>query len=316
MRAFDLIAVLDGTHADAPIAGVQMVATAGLTAVLGTVPRPLMRLPQSRANQLQATAARLALQEACMTRATLLPVRQDRCLTRAGASAFLLANQPVLKNLMQRFKGLAQVQVTVSWNAPGVLQRFSHEVELAPIFARGSATSADLAEAISRLATRLGGIIAGILAKVAVDMAPLPLTEDVLWNGALLVPLAALPALDHAVEAVDAIWSDGLRIRQIGPAPVASFALLEVDPVSPGQVAAALAQLGLHGLPAPRDLAAVRRQHLMAVPAGPQDREAIRLAAQIVEAAARLPEPGMPLTLCRIWAEGQAISSAPAREVA
>ena len=316
MREFDLIAVLDGTNHDAPVAGVQMVPAGGLTAVLSTVPRPLMRLPQSRANQLLATATLLALQEACMTHATLLPARQNRGMTRAGASAFLLANQPFLKDLMTRFRGLAQVQVTVSWNAPSVLQRFSHEVELAAIFARGHVTPADLAAAIPRLAARLGGIIAGILADACVDMAPLPVAQDVLWNGALLVPTAALLALDQAVEAVDAIWPEGLRIRQIGPAPVASFALLEVEPVSPAQIAAALGQLGLHSLPDLRELAAARRQHLMAAPTGAQDRDAIRAAARIVEAAGRLPEPHMPLTLCRIWAEGRATSAPLAREVA
>ncbi len=201
MREFDLIAVLNGTHLQAPVAGLQMVCAAGLTAVLSTLPRPLMRLPQSRANQLQAATLRLSQQEACMTRATLLPVRQDCGLTVAGASGFLIANQPFLQNLVCRFADKAQVQVTVTWNAAAVLQRFSHEPELAPIFARGSATPADLAEAIARL----GSIMGAKSAAVAVEQTLLPVNTDALWNGALLVPVAALPALDHAVEAIDAV---------------------------------------------------------------------------------------------------------------
>lgn len=316
MREFDLIAVLDGTHLQAPAAGMQMVPAAGLTAVLSTQPRPLMRLPQSRAIQLKAAAQRLSLQEACMTIATVLPARQDCGLTLPGASAFLIANQPLLQDLMARFAGMVQVQVTVSWNASAVLRRFSHEAELAPIFAQGHVAPADLAEAVRRLAARLGAIMGAKLAEVAVTTVALPQTADVLWNGALLVPSAALPALDTAVEAIDAIWPEGLQIRQIGPAPVASFALLEVEPVMSAQIAAALGLLGLHALKDPQEQAAARRRHLMEAASDPQQREAVRTAARIIEAAARLPDPPRDLALCKIWGEGQAAPQAQAREVA
>jgi hypothetical protein len=316
MREFDLIAVLDGTHIQPPMPGLQMVQAAGLTAVLSGVPRPLMRLPQSRATQLGETATHLTWQEACMARTTILPARQGCGLSLDGAAGFLVANHPILQANLTRFAGRTQLQITVSWKASEVLKRFCHEPELAPVFARTSVTAQDLTAAITALAQRLGRIIGDGLDQVAEDVATLPLAQDVLWNGALLVPAAALADLDAAVEAVDAIWPEGLQIRQIGPTPISSFALIEAEPVSTAQISSALGRLGLRGMPDATMLAAARRQRLLETPdAG--EHETIRRAAQIVGTAARLPDPGKGLILCHIWAEGQATSQpVPTRAVA
>ena len=158
----------------------------------------------------------------------------------------------------------------------------------------------------------------GLLAKASFDTTALPVAEDVLWNGALLVSKSGLTALDAAVEEVDAIWPEGLQIRQIGPAPVSSFALLDVEPVSAAQITAALCLLGLRSLGDHRDLAAARRSRLIAEPGSDsQAREAIRNAAHIIDAATRAPNPGKGFTLCRMMAQGRAIASdVVTREVA
>ena len=313
MREFDLIAVLDGTHSTPPLPSMQMVVAEGLTAVLSAVPRPVIRLPQSRRNHLLDAATRLGWQEACMTLATTLPAGQNCALTLPGAARFLAANRPFLADLLGRFAGLVQVQVTVSWQAQGVLKRFCHEPELAPIFARGATDAADLTNAVRSLAARLGTMISDRLAAAAVDTALLPVTEDVLWNGAILVPQRAIMAVDTAVQAIDAIWPEGLLIRQIGPAPVGSFALLQLEKVSPRQFEDALHRFGMRTKADFADLAAARRGHLMetAAQADPALRELIRRQSRLVQAAARLDDPARGFALCHCRAEGLAESQAP-----
>ncbi len=242
---------------------------------------------------------------------TLLPVRQGSAVTSEGATAFLAANHPDLTYLVNRFAGQVQVQITVSWAQDRVLSRFSQGLELAPIFARGSVDPLELGRAIQRLALRLSAEIDAKLAPVITDCAMLPITEGIVWNGAALLAHHALPSLDSAVEEVDAIWPEGLSIRQIGPAPISSFATLEVEAVTSRQIDRALDRYALQGLGARAERSMMRRQALMAL--GPNAdsslREVVRSEGIIVEASARLAEAGLNpaagFALCNLWSEGR-----------
>ncbi len=311
MREYDLVAVLDGTHGSPPAPEVQMVTHGGLTAVLAAAPRPAMRLLQSRREMMLEAATRLRWQEACLPLGTLLPAQANCSLSHGGAVAFLQANQPQLSRLMRRFAGHVQVQVTVSWQEDGVLARFRDSPELAPLFTEGRSTPAALTEAITRLSSRLSEGIGHQLASVGIEISQLPVTSSVLWNGAVLVPLSGLEALSGVVEAIDAIWSEGLQIRQIGPAPVGSFVTLELDRITGPQAKKALNAFGSSA-----GHAAERRAALLAAMDDMTLREAIRAEARIAEAAARLPIPAAGFSLARIRAEGLSGGIAPHRAVA
>jgi hypothetical protein len=301
MKEYDLVAVIHGVHPTPPLPTLQMVCQAGMTAVLTSAPRSVLRLPQTQRQTLIDSATRLSWQEACLPMGTLLPARQNSPLSLSGASDFLTANQPTLSRLLQRFHGLVQVQVTVSWTEQAVLQRFRGAPELAPLFSGAAVQAAALSQAVQSLAQRISGEIGHHLTATSVDCALLPTTSDVLWNGALLVPGTQIDEFYAAVEAVDAIWSEGFRIRQIGPAPVGSFATLMLERVDPKQIQAALAAFDLASLAEIDVLDARRRDRLMTT-----SNVSYRRQADLVSAAARL-QAVRPFAMAQIWAEGQSV---------
>jgi hypothetical protein len=323
MALFELIGLVCNSHPVSPVPELQMVVYNDQTAVLSAAPKPFLRLPKGRRDHLIEVAERLRRQEDCMALGTFLPVQQGSALTKDGAKALLVANQPELAGLFARFAGLVQLQITVSWDEKDVLARFCHSRELAPIFQRGHVDPKELGLAIAALATRLSGAIAAELSAVASDIVELPVTTGILWNGAVLVPHAQLAALDQAVEAIDAIWSEGLKIRQIGPAPISSFVTLKLEPVTRKQIDRALERFRLQTGWASADLAQARRLALKSL--GPESdsaaREAIREQARIAEAAARLEAAGLAdgadLVLCHLSSIGRTIAETlPDRAVA
>jgi hypothetical protein len=308
MRIHDLIAVLDGTHSRAPVPEVQMVPIAGLTAVMSAAARPILRLPQSRRDHLLETANRLRLQEACLPLATLLPAKAGDALSHDGAARFLLANQPALARLMQLHAGQVQIQITVNWDESQVLTRFRTSPEISPLFADQKTTPQKLGAAVAQLGQRLAQDISLILEPVSTEIATLPLAPGIVWNAALLLPHSRLEALSAAVEAVDAIWSDGFRIRQIGPAPIGSFVSLGLTPISGREAVRILEKFG-------SSVGSTRRASLMRAAQDGTLRDTIRAEALIAEAAARLPDPEAGFSLIRQHGEGGFVGS-PQQEVA
>lgn len=307
MRQHDLIAVLDGTHHAAPMQEMLMVPQDGLTAVLCATPRPAFRMPKSRRDVLSSAAQFLRLQESCLPLGTVLPAEANASLCVEGTSRFLQANQPVLSRLMQRFSGQVQVQVTVRWDESSVLVHFRDTPEIAPLFTATKPTPQMLTQAIGQLAQRLSAQIDDLLSPVATEMSPLPIAPGVLWNGVVLVAGHSLDALSSAVEAIDAIWTEGFQIRQIGPAPIASFALIGVEQVSGTRATDALRRFGL---------ATARRTSLMAAVADARAREEIRVEAIVAEAAARLSHPEHGFALLRVRNDGSSAVGPARQEVA
>lgn len=318
MHDYDLIAVMEGRHPTAPLPDLQMIVQDDLTAVLSASPRPTTHPPQSLRQHLANVAVHLARQTACMMLSPLLPARPDTPLTRDGAAAFLTANQPFLNQLLTRYAGMAQVQVTVSWQESGVLSRFGQEPELAPLLDQATASAETFARAVHRMAVRIAAVIGADLATVATDIAPLTLAPDLLWSGVVLLPLRRLGDLNRVLDKVAAIWPDGLRIRQIGPDPITSFATLDLSPVTPRQIDQALSSFGLRSVSDLGQLAVARRRKLMAV--GRFDDMAQRAEicdqAAILVAAARLNGSRDGFSLCRIWTDGRDAARAQSRDVA
>lgn len=303
MHIYDLIGVLDGNHTTPSHPEIRLLPEAGMTAVLSPRSPCDATLPTDQTSCLSEAARRLALQESCLPLSTLLPVQRTYGLTQLQARRFLLANQPFLANLLRRHAGLVQVQVTVRWREEVALDHFRNHPAIRPLFALARLNSKNVIDAVTELSADLCRQIEGYLLPRATERIALPVTRSILWNGVLLLPLGRLSDLDDAIEQIDAIWSDGFAISQIGPAPIASFALVTLETVTPAQVAQANAifrtapsiQWGL-------------RAGLKAAGQNAEKRDSIRLLARIAEAAARLPTPEEGLSLAGLRTEGHSIA--------
>ncbi len=114
------------------------------------------------------------------------------------------------------------------------------------------------------LAGAVQNMAACALIPLADDAIVHPIDSTTLLNASLLVAKDRAADVDSALERIDALWPEGLRIRLIGPGPAVSFALARVTlvPLAAGRAAARL--LGLEGdrLPIPDHLRALRRDAL------------------------------------------------------
>lgn len=282
MHKYALIAVLEGRHPAPPMPDLQMLVQGDLTAVLAATPRRAPRAPQSLRQHLGDAATHLAWQKACMLLAPLLPVRLDTQLTLAGTAAFLTANRPFLTQLLTRFAGLAQVQVTVQRRQDGA--------------------------ATHQIARDLSTTVANEIARIATDIAPLTLTPDLLYSSLALLPLQDIGALNRALARITAPWPEGLTLRQTDPDPVSAFATLDLSPVTPRQIDRALATFGLPNLSALGQLPAIRRRRLL-MASGFDDgalRTEIHEQAEVLTSAARLDDARDGFALCRIWSDNHA----------
>lgn len=308
MQRFELIAILPGVRAQAPDAALQTVTHAGHTAVLTKHPSPVIHLPQSRKQVLESAAKRQAWLEALMPFGTVLPVQPGHWITTAQVPPLIEANSAEFNRLHRRLEGQVQFQITVEWAADRVLDRFRNSAELAPLFASDQTTAPEVREAVQTLANSLAARFTQMTNEVVTEAIALPVTENVLWNHALLVAQSKSAALDWVVETIDDIWTEGFRIRQIGPAPASSFATLDLHAVSAQDISAALDSFGLNHLDQVAELRAARRRALMRQ-AGESDQsilEQIRFQADILERAQAVAQPLEGFHLCSVRADGQA----------
>jgi len=117
----------------------------------------------------------------------------------------------------------------------------------------------------------------------------------------VLIKTTETLALDRAVEDIDAIWTEGLRVRQIGPSPAVSFCSLGWRRTTRKQARAAEALLGVDTNPDPEVIAAARKTRLKACP--PEARTAIKDAAHLLTCMARA---SAPTPVAYRWREGTA----------
>ncbi|MBF9029979.1 hypothetical protein HKCCE3408_06205 [Rhodobacterales bacterium HKCCE3408] len=270
----DLVAVTEGAY----------------TALLG--PRP-PRLQLTRRAVLRSAAARLSQLEALMGKGTLLPALPDSTLTEAEARLALRANTAILDRVADLLRGRVQYQLRIGWDAEAALDRF----------ARGPIGPASCAE---QLAARFQLWVEERMTGIAPETLALPVAEDLVVNRALLVPAGAGPMLDHALDAIDDLWSDGLRISLVGPTPGMSFASLAIRPLGPDVVAEAVSRLGITPGADANEIRSARRRRLLAdgAEAGPQ----ITRAADVAGLAAAAGWPAGSLPEIHVWSEGRAAS--------
>ena len=288
MKHYELICIVSGEHATAPDAQTQCVHARGFTAILSKTPRKAISLPVSRAEAAKDAARRQKLFEALLPKATVLVAAPRQWLTLPQAAACLTANTTHLGELCARLQGQVQFQISVTWDASQVLAQFRTSPELAALFSSETPSAQVLERSVDKLRARLREQIHTLIAPACTDIAPLPMAGEMLSNMAVLLPETGEFDLDRAVEAVDAIWSDGLSIRQIGPSAAGSFALLDLEWIAAEAREAAFETLGLSQTATPQEIRAARKLALMRPDA---QAEVIKRAAEIAEFA-RTAAPG------------------------
>ena len=272
--------------------GCRRVAGPGYDAVLEPAASAMRKLGRRR----MLTRARdraLRMEALLPAGGVILPALPGQAVAAKDVDGLVRANRPDLDALAARARGCVQFQVSVTWDEALARARFGD---------------------LDAARHRLSAAAEAPLSAVAAEVLGLPVAADGLINRAVLVPRSSIPALDDAVEAIDALWTEGLRIRQIGPMPPVSFCSLVVRRVPARAVAAARLALGIDGHADPALIDAARRARLRAGAAP----DVIRTTAGIAAAAARRGPPEGDLLLCDIWSEDRAetVRSRPPGEAA
>lgn len=298
----ELLALLPGVSDLPCVDGLETVAARDFTAVFAPAAPPWVLGPALRRHRLGTAAQRQHWLEQLMPAGPVLPFAPGSVLDESEADALIAANDGILRGLVRRLGGRVQYQITVHWAESRVLDQFRAAPEIAPLFDIDTVSATAVSRAVTRLAKRLSEGIEARLSEVAHDLTPLPRKSGILTNLVLLVPDAETGALDRALEDIDAIWTDGLRIRQIGPGPAVSFASLRLTRHRPSEVARALTLLGLRASDPPEAVHAARNRLLRG--AAPEA-AAIRAAARLAEAALRIGGTGRTVCLIETWSEGR-----------
>lgn len=253
MRSIDpeIVAIVDAERAGTISEGwtgtaLTLVEAGGLTAVMAPPMRKpdlLTRLTGNTARIVAPLVDRQRLLEHLLTRHDVLPLRPGAGLGPADAADFLKINKALLRAALNDCVGKVQYQLTISWDPSAALGRFA---SMTGDTAHALATSAEaMRRSLSRdFAGRLDGAVLD-----RIDQ-PIDGIETVL-NAVLLVERNATAALDQALEEIDAVWSEGLRLRLVGPLPPLSFTLVVARPVDRAERQAAERLLGLQSESSP-----------------------------------------------------------------
>ncbi len=304
LRRMDVAGLPEGLAA-------TIIAVGALAMVLVAVARPVGVAATLMGKSAQILAERMAARgrmlEAVHGAVDILPARPGQAVDLASARAALAGNATELSAALGGLAGHAQYGVAVRWRPAEALRRFAGEAELA-----GRTEPRARAEGAEALRVRFGAVIAGRLASAAADRIVLDCDPgpEMLTDVALLLTRGGEPALDREVEAIDAVWPEGLQIRTTGPGAPEAFGAFEIE--VPGAAAAAarrlvgMAQGPLRPRPVPE----------RGGPGGDAARDLLRrlgAAAAAVEAAG-LPAPGYNVPLVRILRIADAASRAVQRE--
>lgn len=293
MTRSELVALMPGYGPPAPPDGSTIIRTDSHAAVLVKA----RLFPHTRrATVLRAAAGRARLLETLMPHGTVLPVMPGQRMRGRDIARLVTANFPTLERLARRLAGASQYQVTVRWNGAGPGGRHGPTDDL---------TDVRTPDAV--IAATLRAHVAGRLAATGAEVAHLPVAGDLVSNAVILLDDGNVSALDAALADIDAEWSGDLAIRMIGPYPAVSFASLAFDRRERPEILAAQAALGLRPGFSEDALRNARRDALMG--AGPQDRERLRIQAELLACVARLGAPVAPVHVARIWSEGMSSAS-------
>jgi hypothetical protein len=238
---------------------------------------------------LRAAATRQTWLEALLPRGTVLPALNGTRLALADLPRLICANGAALAAQADALAGRVQFQITIRCDLARARRMIDHPALRAVPNDRWQGRFAALTA--ERLAALPG---AALIA--------LPVAQDVAANMALLLPASTEPQLDAALEELDALWPEGLNIRQIGPSPAVSFASFGLHRITATDLANAERLLGLPpGAPA-ADIRQARQTALR----HPEARvDVIRAAATLLTQARTLARPDA-FPQVHFWTEGRA----------
>lgn len=240
MTAFELHAVVGKATADRiarsrALPDLTIVEALDLAAVMGPAPSGLWRQAGKAALAQRMLAFQRSL-EALMPFGPLLPAKPGSLFRDPlEPTAFLIAHAGPLRSALAEMGGLHQIQVLVAWDPAAMLERLRGSARLAPLAAgpdpldrRGYARA--LAAIMEQYRAELGRDFAATLRAVTVDMLLLPPDgETGLLNATVLIDPARQAAFDAAVEAIDAVATEALKIKVVGPLPACAFASVTVE---------------------------------------------------------------------------------------
>ncbi|MEO0915901.1 MAG: GvpL/GvpF family gas vesicle protein [Pseudomonadota bacterium] len=300
---YEILALLPSGSGRPDVAAMSFVDGPGFTAVF--VPaKPGFGLGKVlRRNRLSAAAERQLWLEQLMDTGTVLPFAPGSEIDKSDAASLVAANAETLATLTQELEGCVQYQITVEWSEALVLERFRNAPELSPLFAATSVSAASVASSVARLAKRLGGEFAANLRLISQDFAELPLETGMIFNCVLLIDRDSIEALEAALVEIDTVWTEGFRIRQVGPSPATSFATLRLQHQEADAVERAFQSLEL-SVSASEAHIHESRQRLLRERAS--DTARIRSAARLAAAASKLTSRDRGVYLVNRWSEGRA----------
>jgi hypothetical protein len=209
----------------------------------------------------------------------ILPVAPGARVPPEAAAEVLERAEPEIARAIDETGRAAEYQLRVVWAEERVLDAFGGSPELAEVLGASRVRAAELALAVSRLADRLAAVMDAELARAGLPRVDQPRASGMLLHRSLLVSSAAIPALEAALERIDAIWPEGLTLRLVGPMPAVSFVLFEGVEVDRARRNAAWAVLGSAGIAGAAAVDAARRAALRRAN-GPATAAAIRAAAR------------------------------------
>ncbi|MEM9778538.1 MAG: GvpL/GvpF family gas vesicle protein [Pseudomonadota bacterium] len=291
---FDVVAVMSADQAGG--AGLRCVQSDGMGILLAphTPQSGFKRLLEQAAGGAktkakQALVGAQAQLERLHRSGDVLPVQPGPPISLRTAERALIANAPVLAAALKGVAGREQFQVQVLWDQPQVMKRFRDSPEIAALRSAKDVSPVQLMSALDRLRQRLAAEFEDMLTPAQQDHTSLPLDPEagMILNMASLVRRSDTAKLEAALEQIDAVWPEGLRIRMIGPAPAAAFATLRLTEISRTERDKALATLGLTGDPTLAEVRATRRAALLSghpdVSQTPSNLEATSAASTLFE---------------------------------
>lgn len=294
-------------------APIETVTDSGLAAVLSApmAKRSLFsRLTGDVKPVVSELVKRQKLHEHLLNFGDVLPVRPGVEVSPLCTRSFLQANARELRGLLGEFANHVQHQLTVGWDPAAALVRFGlHEAH--------PGSPAKLAEAAEALRLRLRADFSGILDATARDRIDQPVDGvETILNTVLLVNRRDTASLDRALEQIDAVWTEGLHLKLVGPLPVISFALLVVDIVDEAALRSACDQLDLK---APLDIKTIDAAFRAQVMRTHTDRTGLSVDMESIVRARDLLKRTLsagglgdqPLLLARHHRDGNAETPAP-----
>lgn len=240
MASLQLYAIVEKHTADRiaasrPLPMLSVLGALDLAAVVGPAPSVSWR-PAGKAELGRRMVAFQRVLEALIPCGPMLPATMGAIFRDAlEPTAFLVAHAATLRSALSHFGGLHQYQVLVSWDPQAMLRRLQGSDRLASLSAGDTSHDAKayanaLGSIMESYRAELGRWFAANLREVTVDMLVLPPDgENGILNATVLIEPAQQQAFDAAIEAIDAVATEALRIKVAGPLPACAFASVTVE---------------------------------------------------------------------------------------